>query len=542
MDRIGAGERPPIQRGPGGWQGDYAELSARDGRSPLDPADLERLAIAAYLIGRDGESVEILTRAHQRWLEGGNPHHAARCAVWAASSLMSMGERARASGWAARARRLLDDRGECVERGYLMVLQALEQIGAGDIAAAERLFGEAERLGERFRDADLTNLARQGHGRTLVALGRTADGVALFDEVMVAVTAGELTPIIAGVVYCSVISACFDLCDVRRAQEWTDALNDWCASQPDVVAYRGECLAHRAELLRLHGRWTEAIDEARRAFDALPAAKQSARGAAMYQVAEIHRHRGEFAEAEDAYRVAAEYGRRSGPGPALLRLAQGRGADARAAIARVMLEPTRGRVRAEILAACVEICLACDDAIEARRSADELQSLASSADTPLLRALALTAEGALRLREGEPRGALTVLREALGIWRDVKAPYEAACATALIGDACQALADLDGARMERAACAEIFRQLGAAPALSRLDSPPGAAPVTCGLTAREVEVLRLVARGKTNRAIADDLDISEKTVARHVANIFTKLDLSSRAAATAYAFTHHLVE
>jgi DNA-binding NarL/FixJ family response regulator len=527
------------------WEAEYVDLAARDHRAPLEPAELERMAMAAFLLGRETDSIDILTRAHQLSMDRGDSLHAARCAVWAACALMSMGERARAAGWAGRARRLLDeDRHDCVERGYLAVLHAIERVGSGDISEAERTFADAERIGERFGDPDLTSLARQGHGRTLVALGRTAEGVALFDEVMVAVTSGELTPLIAGIVYCSVISACFDICDLRRAQEWTDALNDWCASQPDVVSYRGECQVHRAEILRLHGQWPEAFDEARRAYDTLPPAKRTLRGSAMYEIAELHRHRGDFAEAEEAYRLTSDCGRSPHPGLALMRLAQARHSDASAAIARVMAEPARGRMRADVLAAGVEILLACEKVADARRAADELTSLAGSIDTPYLRAVALGAEGAVRLGEGEARSALTSLRQALAIWRELQAPYAAARVTVLIGQACRALADTDGARMECEAAATAFRSLGAARDLARMDSiaTSGTLDSAACLTAREVDVLRLVARGKTNRTIAQDLDISEKTVARHIANIFTKLDLSTRAAATAYAFIHRLVE
>jgi len=371
--------------------------------------------------------------------------------------------------------------------------------------------------------------------------------VALFDEVMVAVTAGEVTPIISGVVYCSVISACFDLLDIRRAQEWTEALNDWCEAQPGLGPYRAECLVHRAEIFRLRGRWPEALDEARRAYDALVAAKRTGQGAAAYALADLHRLRGEWPAAEEAYRLASDHGRAPYPGLALLRLAQGQGQAARAAIDRVMVEPARGRQRVAVLVAAVEILLAAGDVRAARRPADELKAMAGALHSDWLRAIAASADGATELADGQPRQALAPLTEALSIWRDLDAPYEAACGRVLVGRACRALGDGDGARMEWEAAAAVFRQFGAATALAEVESlmhqpPASAAPEQAGgLTPRELEVLRLIARGKTNRAIADQLDISEKTVARHVSNIFTKLDLSSRAAATAYAFTHHLV-
>jgi DNA-binding CsgD family transcriptional regulator len=530
------------------WTAEYAELSALDGRTVLEPADLERLGAAAYLAGHGTGCIDIHTRAHNMALERGDTRQAARSAFWIAFALIGARELTRAAGWAARARRLLEeDRHDCVECGYVMLPQALEQVNGRDLPGAETTFTAAERVGERFADADLTNLARQGRGRVLVALGRAREGVALFDEVMVAVTAGEVSPLISGIVYCNVISACFEMLDMRRARDWTEALNDWCETQPGLVAYRGECLAHRSEIFRLRGRWSEALDEAQRAYDTLAGANRASQGIAAYALAELHRLRGETVAAEAAYRLASEQGRAPYPGLALLRLAQGQGEAARAAIDRVMAEPTRGRQRGEVLAAGVEILLAAGDIAAARRAADELTSIAETLDTEWVRAMAAAADGAVHLADGRPREALPPLREALAAWRNLDAPYEAARVMVLVGRACRTLGDADGAGMEWDAAERVFRLFGAAPALAEVEahkreSPKAVLPAGSPLTAREVEVLRLIARGKTNRAIAGDLDISEKTVARHVSNIFTKLDLSSRAAATAYAFTHHLAQ
>ena len=247
------------------WQQVYERLSDADRTAPLEGSDLERLSIAAYLIGRDDESTRYLARAHQAFLSAGETRRAARSAFWLGFIFTGRSDNAQAAGWIARAQRLLDGDGEpCVERGYVLVPLGLQQVRKGDVGAAADTFAEAAAVGERFGEPDLVNLARHGHARTLIALGEVARGVTVLDEVMVAVTAGELSPILSGVIYCSVISACFDMFDVRRAQEWTDALNHWCASQPDLVPYRGECLVHRAELLLLHGVWAEAIAEAKR--------------------------------------------------------------------------------------------------------------------------------------------------------------------------------------------------------------------------------------------------------------------------------------
>ncbi len=528
-----------------GWQQTYDELCAEDRRSPLEPAALEQLAMAAYLVGQDNEAVDVLARAHNAFVERMDQVRAARCAFWLAFILMNTGEGARASGWLARAQRLLDEgHHDAVERGYLLLPAALRQVGARDLATAATTFAQAAEIGERFGESDLVNLARQGQGRTLLGLGKVAEGVALLDEVMIAVTSGEVSPIVAGTIYCSVISACFDIFDMRRAQEWTDALNRWCTSHPDLVPYRGECLVHRAEIMLLHGGWRDALEEARRACDWL--SRPSVRppvGAAYYQLGELYRLRGDFSDAEDAYRVAGERGRAPYPGLALLRLAQGQRDAAKAAICRVAEEVRDRRTRARVLAACVEIQLAAAEIALARKAADELAAIATEAGGPFLHALSSHASGAVLLAEGQAARALTALREACAGWRDLDAPYEVARATVLIARACRQLGDADGAEIELRAAARTFRQLGAKPDLARVEQLSATAPPAAAgpLTPREMEVLALVASGKTNRGIAEALSISEKTVARHVSNIFTKLDLSSRAAATAYAFKHRLI-
>jgi DNA-binding CsgD family transcriptional regulator len=504
-------------------------------------SDLERSAAAAYLAGREDESLDLLTRAHTLFVDAGDRRSAARAAFWLAFQLIVGGDQARSSGWLGRARRLLDEHAEeCVERGYVLLPQALTAVGSGDMARAEAIFSEAEAIGLRFHEADLVAFARHGRGRVLVATGRTADGIALLDEVMVSVTSGELMPIVAGVIYCSVIAVCFDLFDVRRAQEWTAALNAWCEAQPGLVPYRGDCLVHRSVVLRLRGRWREAIGEATQA-SALPAVRQPAKAAAFYELADIHRLEGKIDAAAEAYRRAAELGRLPHPGLALLRLAQGQIEAARAAISRALTEH-RGRHRSSLLFAAVEIFVAAEDVTSARTAATELQKVADATGSPWLRAMASHAEGTLLLADRQPDAALVRLQEALAIWRDLEMPYDEARAHDAMGAAYLQLGDAEGARFERGAAIRLFRDIGAALDLARVERLKADREAAGGLTPREVEVLRLVARGQTNRAIAQTLDISEKTVARHISNIFTKLDLSTRAAATAYAFRHGFIE
>jgi DNA-binding CsgD family transcriptional regulator len=523
------------------WGEAFAELSAADREAALELDDLERLAVAAYLVGADAESDDAWARAHQECLQLGYVVRAARCAGWLAQGLLVRGEMARGGGWLARAQRLLDEADhDGVERGYLLVPVAIQSIDH-DPAAAHATFERATSIGVRFGDTDLTACARMGEGRALIRMGETAAGVALLDEVMVAVTAGEVSPIFAGLVYCAVIEACQEVFDLARAQEWTAALTRWCDSQPGLVAYRGQCLVYRAEIMRFHGAWGEAADEANRARERL--AGRPAVGMAFYQQAELHRLRGEFVEAENAYRQTGQWGREPQPGLALLRLAQGQ-VDAAAAAIRSVMDEARDRVtRATVLAAFVEIVLAAHDLGAARTAADELARIADALGAPLLHAMSGHATGAVLLGEGDAGAALPVLRRAYAVWRDLEAPYEAARVRVLIGLASRQLGVRDTATMELDAARAVFEQLGAAPDLARVSALSRAAGprAPMGLSTRELEVLALVARGKTNREVAAALVISEHTVARHVQNILAKLGVSSRTAASAFAFEHDLV-
>jgi hypothetical protein len=276
------------------WGDAFAQLTSADEVSSLEVDDLERLAVAAYLVGKDNDSADVWTRAHQEHLRQNETARAARCAFWVAFGLMGAGELARCHGWLARGRRLLDDDElDCVEQGYLLYLVAKLAIFQGDLATSRDTFAQASAIAERFGDLDLVTLARHGEGRALIGLGKVIEGVALLDEVMVAVTSGEVSPAVTGDVYCSVIEACQEIFDLRRAHAWTAALARWCESQAGMVPYRGQCLVHRAEIMQLHGAWPDALGEARRAGEWLARPPgHPATGAALYVQAELHRLRG----------------------------------------------------------------------------------------------------------------------------------------------------------------------------------------------------------------------------------------------------------
>jgi DNA-binding CsgD family transcriptional regulator len=508
---------------------------------PLEPDELERLAAAAYLRGRREEAYERWAAAHSAHDDVGR---ATRCAFWIAFGLLNSGELARGGGWIDRAQRLLDEAGvDCVEQGHLHYVGALKAIFSGDGETAYAGFTTAADIGDRFGDVEISTLARIGVGRCLIYMGEVVAGVTLLDEAMVSVGAREVSPIAVGDSYCTVIEGVYEVFDMRRTHEWTAALSRWCDAQPDLVMYRGHCLVHRAEVMQFRGEWSTALDETKRAADRLHDPGLRMMGAAVYLRAELHRLRGEFADAEAAYREANEHGRNPQPGLAMLRLAQGNTDTAVAAIRRVLEEADGPVDRIRVLGPFVEILLAAGDVDAARSAADELAQLSTQLPAPVVHAMAAHASGAVLVASGDGRAALKQLRKAWATWREHDAPYEAARTRVLLSQACRLVGDDDGAEMELDAARSAFDQLGAVPDVARVDSLAGVekAAAPGGLTAREVEVLRLVAKGKTNRAIADELIVSEKTVASHLSHIFTKLDLTSRAAATAFAYENGLV-
>jgi DNA-binding CsgD family transcriptional regulator/tetratricopeptide (TPR) repeat protein len=453
--------------------------------------------------------------------------------------LAQAGEPARSSGWFERCRALVDEHDLAdVEPGLaLAALGAHLLAESGDyeqaLALASRAAAGARTAGAR----DVWTLCQLDVGHCLVGLRRGAEALRVFDDVMIEVTDGALSPPVTGMAYCGVIAACMDLRDLGRAREWTAALASW-SDDDSGVPYRGFCLVHRAQIMAMGGSWDDAMVEARAACALL---REPALGLAWYALGELHRLAGSYEEAEDAFRTANAMGHQPEPGLARLRLAQDRTDLAVATMRRLHAEHERSD-RADILATYVEVMLAAEDPVAAAAASAELSALAAEQDVPLLTASAVEAAASVLAAGGDQAAAMPLLRRAWEGWRELGMPHDAARVRVRIGDCCRALGDEGSAQMEYDAARLVFEQLGAQPDLENLDRRAGAATRAAGgLTAREVEVVRLVAAGHTNRAIAQQLFLSEKTVARHLSNVYGKLDIGSRAAATAWAYDHHLV-
>ena len=528
------------------WTDAFESLSRADQSTSLAAGDLELFARSAYMVGRDDDYVAGLERAHDLYVAAGDVPSAIRCAWWIGHNMLFCGQTARAAGWFGRAQRLLDSDGrDCVERGYLLIPVWLGQIASGDYEAGYETAAEAAAIGEHFGDADLVWLARDDQARALAKQGRLDEALRLVDETLVVALSGEVSPIVTGIVYCNTIAFCRDVYEVRHAREWTEALSRWCERQPEMVAHNGLCLVHRAEIMQLQGAWNGALVEARRAAERFTsgALNELARGRAFYQQGEVHRLRGEFAAAEEAYRSASRCGHEPQPGLASLRLAEGKAWAAVGAIRRVLGESAQPMLRAGLLPACVEIMLAVGDLAEARGACDELQEIAAAHQSDVLRAASGRARGLLASAEGDPHGALAALRESLSIWQELEAPYEVARLRVSVGLACRALGDEDTAVLELEVARDVFSRLRARPDVAWVDLQlkRASASKPYGLSERELEVLRLVAAGNSNREIATRLVISEHTVARHMQNVFGKLGVSSRSAASAFAAAHELL-
>lgn len=523
------------------WVAAYRALSDLDDDA-LDAADFEALATTAYLLGRRNDVIQALQRAHQISLEGGDRPAAVRAAYGLAIVLWQAGEVAVGSGWYARAARILGEIDDDVaERGYVYDAQLMSHIFNGEFAEAFALAPKVADYGRRFGEPDLVALGVHAEGRLMLYAGNVAEGLERMDEALAGVMAGEVGPVTAGRVYCSTIEACQEVSDFGRAGEWTRALTRWCDEQPGLLAYTGQCATHRGQLLRLHGAFTDALHELELAVERYEASGgDPAVGQAYYELGETHRLLGDLASAERSFEMAAEHGHPGQPGRALLWLAQDRADAASAAVHRLLVEGQDPVHRAQVLPAAVQVLVAAGDAADAAPLAEELLDVGQQFRSTGLCAAGQYAVAVVALLGGDGGRAVDHAERSLELWAQLSAPYEVARTRVVLGRALRLLGDEQSAVAELEAALAELTALGAGPdrrevaALLATEAQPG------GLTSREIEVLRLVAEGMSNLEIADELILSEKTVARHLSNIFTKLDVASRTAAAAFAYQHHL--
>ena len=508
------------------------------GVDPLGPKDTMALGTSAFLAGEADAAVRAWQRGYQERVGAGDPLGAVDFAFRIGTVLGVRGEWAVAAGWSARGQRILETAPEdVVQRGYLLVSECFAHLGRGDLVRAEEKAGRVVQIGRRFDDADLVAQGLMILGRSAIHTGRVPEGLALLDEAMVGVSAAEVSPIFAGMIYCSVIEACQELADISRMSAWTRALTRWCDTQPGLAPFTGQCSLHRGQILRLHGAFDDALVEfslaQRRAETGGPEA------AALIERGDVLRLRGQLTDAETAYRQAAELGYDPQPGLAMCWLAHGRSAAAVTAMQRLLAEAHGQVQRSRLLPAAAEILLAAGNLDEARRCAEELTDIGSAFGIPAPQAAAAYATATVALSAGELPRALDAARAASRLWSGIEAPYEAARARIVLARALRAVGDEDSARAELATARRTLVELGAAPDVRNIDqltTPHHPA----GLSERELQVLRLVAEGRSNPDIARTLVLSHKTVARHLSNIFVKLDVSSRTAAAAYAHEHGL--
>ena len=526
----------------GAWDEAFERLRLADQAGPLSCDDLQRLGFSAYLIGDELEFERCFDRLHRTQLEQGLREQAARTAFWLGLTLLFRGEPAQSNAWIARAQRLIENI-DCVEHGYVLLPSIERLLREGNAAEARSRAAQAIAIGERFGDADLIAMARHVEARALIDLRQIGAGLELLDETMLAVVGGDLSPIVTGLMYCSVLEVCNKVYALNRAHEWTNAFARWCEPQSESLAFSSTCLIHRAEVRRSHGEWSAALEDACRACEREARGSRKPPGAALYQRGEIHRLRGEYVEAEEAYRAASTVGYDPQPGLALLRMAQGQLDAACAAMRRALHATTNQSRRARLLPSYVEVMVAAHEIDEAREASRELGALSDALDADALRAAAAEAEGTIALAEGRPDAAVASLRRAFERWTNLDVPYDAARARVLIGLACHALRDEETTGLELGAARAVFERLRARADLARIDrvSGPSSPAERTKLSPRERQVLRLIAEGGTNKAIATRLSVSERTVDRHVSNILLKLGVPSRAAAIAFAYEHKLI-
>lgn len=522
------------------WQGAFDAGTAVAAAVPeLEAERADLVADAAWWLGRLDECIAARELAYRTFSDLGEKLRAGQCAVWLYEHHRFRARPAIANGWLRRARAALDGQPESSAHGALLLREAERAHGEGALDEALALNQEVVALARRLRSADLEAEALQAAGRVLIDQSEVDEGMGHLDEAMLFAIEGRLGPYSTGKVYCSLISACEELGDTDRAAEWTEATMRWAEDHPFAV-FPGLCRVHRAVVLKRRGALAEAEQEALRAGQELVGSHLGNSAAAHAEVGDIRRRLGDLDRAEEAFDRARELCGRPCGELAVLRLAQGRVDAAAAIVTECLRETTTNRLaRARLLPILVQVAVATSDFDAAEAALSELDDIARAFDTPMLRATLESARGRLLLAQGDA-AAPEILQAAIDRWQALGVPYEVATARTLLGQARRDSGDEAGAAASFTEAVALFDQIGAH-LDARLVQDTTKPELPAGLTEREVEVLQLIATGVSNSDIAATLHLSVKTVSRHLSNIFTKIGVTSRAAATAFAFEHELV-
>lgn len=523
------------------WQAAHDAAGAVVTKSASEEAErADLVAEAAWWLGRLDECIAAREQAYRAFEALGLTRRAGQCAVWLWEHHAIAAQPAIASGWLRRARRCLEGDAGCVEYGALLLREAETAHGSTDLDRALALATEAVDLGRELRSDDLEAEALQTSGRILIDQGRVTEGMGHLDEAMLLAVEGRLGPYSTGKVYCSLISACEEVGDLDRAAEWTGATLRWSQQHPFAI-FPGICRVHHAVLLKRRGALAEAEREAARGCEELRHSHVANSIAAYAEVGDIRRRLGDLERAEEAFERARDLCGKPCGELALLRLAQGRVDTALAVVSECLRSSAQPLVRSRLLPVVVQVAIAAGRLDTAFEAMAELDEITATFGTPLLRATSLLVRGRAQLAQGDAIAACVTLSDAVDAWQALDIPYEVATARTLLGQALRDCGDDAGAVESFTAASALFDRIGARLDARLAGSQHAEPDRPAGLTEREVEVLRLVAEGLTNNEVASRLFLSAKTVSRHLSNIFTKIDVTSRAAATAFAFEHDLV-
>ena len=537
-------EQARVAFGQGQWSVARSSLEAADAQALLAEDDLERLVWSCRWVGDSVGFLNALERAELAFAAAGDGAGAARMALEQARHHTMMLDSAVALTSYLRATEYLADTPECAEHAQALWSLSFALMASGDFTEARSALLEARAIARRVGSSGMEAMAVQGLAHLSVTVGEVADVLPLVDQAAALAMRPGVAPVHAGYVYCAVISICRALGDWGRATEWTKASARYCERE-SIAGYTGLCRFHQGEIDRLHGQLVEAEQRVLQACEELLKVNRYSAGWGYSELVEIRVHRGDLDGAEDALAQAVALGDDGQPGRARLLLARGDADAAVRSLRRSLSDPgfLAQERRIFLLPVYVEACVAAGEEQAATEGLAELEELAQRFGTAGPAASAAVARGRLALHQGQTEVAIAALREGVRGWSELEAPYEAARTRVLLANALSVDDDSAGAALELKAAARLADEFGFALSVDDRPIDDGGIPAAArelGLTARELEVLALVAAGRTNRQIAETLFIAVKTASAHVSSLLFKLGVANRSEAGAVARRLHL--